>query len=266
MIVDSHCHLDPRYFQDDLDDVLQRARAAGVGRFLTIGTMITEFPAVRAVAERHPDVVCSVGIHPHEAAHQPETSAEDLVRLAAHPKVVGIGEAGLDYHYDRSPRDRQRAVFRTHVEAACEAGLPLIVHSREADEDTIAIMAEGAAGGLQGVMHCFSGTSYLAEKALELGFLISFSGILTFKKADELRAIAREVPEDRLLVETDAPYLAPIPNRGKRNEPGYIVHTVQALAEIRRKTAAELADATTANFHRLFAKARQALRPAPVDA
>jgi TatD DNase family protein len=255
MIVDSHCHLEFKDFQADLDGVMERARVAGVGRFLTIGTKITAFPEVRAVAERYPDVLCSVGIHPHEAAHQPETSVEDLVRLAAHPKVVGIGEAGLDYHYDHSPCERQRAVFRTHVKAACEAGLPLIVHSREADEDTIAVIREGASSGLTGVMHCFSGTPYLAEKAVDLGFYVSFSGILTFKKAEELRVIAGSVPEDRLLVETDAPYLAPIPNRGKRNEPAYIVHTLQTLAEVRGRTAGEMAATTTANFHRLFAKA-----------
>ncbi len=255
MIVDSHCHLDFKDFQEDLDSVLERARAAGVGRFLTIATTMSGFAGVRAVAERYADVVCSVGVHPHEVAHQPETSAADLVRLCRHPKVVGIGESGLDYHYDHSPRERQRKVFQTHVEAACEAGLPLIVHSREADADTVAILGEGAGRGLAGVMHCFSGTPYLAEKSVELGLHISFSGILTFKTAEGLRAIARAVPEDRLLVETDAPYLAPVPNRGRRNEPAYIVHTLEMLAALRGRTAREMADITTANFYRLFRKA-----------
>lgn len=259
MIVDSHCHLEFKDFQGDLDGVVERARAAGIGRFLTIGTKITAFAGVRAIAERFPDVFCSVGIHPHEAAHQPETSAADLVALASHPRVVGIGEAGLDYHYDHSPRDRQRDVFRTHIDAARQSGLPLIVHSREADADTIALLAEGAGkGGLSGVMHCFSGTRFLAEEAVKLGFCVSFSGILTFKKAEELRAIAADLPEDRLLVETDAPYLAPIPMRGKRNEPSYIVHTLAALAKLRGRTMAEMAEITTANFERLFAKARPA--------
>lgn len=257
MIVDSHCHLEFKDFQDDVNEVLERGRQAGVGRFLTIGTKLTEFAQVRAIAEANADVFCSVGIHPHEAAHQPDTAADDLAALAAHPRVVGIGEAGLDYHYDHSPRERQREVFRTHIEAARKSGLPLIVHSREADEDTVALLAEGAGkGGLTGVMHCFSGTPFLAKEALKLGLYISFSGILTFKKADELRAIAAAVPEDRLLVETDAPYLAPVPLRGRRNEPSYIVHTLAVLAKLRGKTPAEMAAITTANFERLFAKAR----------
>ncbi|MBX6322748.1 MAG: TatD family hydrolase [Rhodospirillaceae bacterium] len=262
MIVDSHCHLDFKDFEADLDIVMERARAAGIGLCVTIGTTRTGFDRVRAVADRYADVLCSVGIHPHEAAHQPETAVEDLLDLARHPKVVGIGEAGLDYHYDHSPRDRQRALFRTHVQAACEAGLPLIVHSREADADTVAILAEAAGRGLTGVMHCFSGTPYLAERALEFGLYISFSGILTFKNAEGLRAIAREVPEDRLLVETDAPYLAPVPNRGKRNEPAYIVHTLETLAELKGRSAAEMAALTTANFRRLFTKADARLQAA----
>jgi TatD DNase family protein len=256
MIVDSHCHLDFKDFKGDIDGVVERGRAVGIGRFLTISTTITGFPQVLAIAESYPDIVCSVGIHPHEAAHQPDTSTADLVALARHPKVVGIGETGLDYHYDHSPRDRQRKVFRDHIAAACEAGLPLIVHSREADEDTVALLAEGArAGALKGVMHCFSGTRYLAEKAQDLGFHISLSGILTFKKSEELRAIAADIAEDRLLVETDAPYLAPIPQRGKRNEPSYIVHTLEVLAQLHGRSPAEMAAVTTANFQRLFIKA-----------
>jgi len=257
MLVDSHCHLDfPDFAEEGVETVLARARAAGVGTFVTICTRITEFPTVLAIAERYPDVYCSVGIHPHEAAHQPETTADRLIELAAHPKVIGFGETGLDYHYDHSPRDRQRAVFRTHIEAARRAGLPLIVHSRAADEDTAALVAEGAVDGqLKGLIHCFSSTDYLADKSLESGFLLSFSGIVTFKKAEELRAIAKRLPADRLLVETDAPYLAPIPHRGRRNEPAFVVHTASLLAEQRGEKLADLERATTENFFRLFAKA-----------
>ena len=256
MLVDSHCHLDFPEFADELDRVVVRAAAAGVGTMVTICTKVSEFAAVRAIAERYDNVYCSVGIHPHEAAHEPATNAARLVELANHPKVVGIGETGLDYHYDRSPRDRQKAVFREHIRAARETGLPLIVHSRAADEDTVALLAEGvAAGPLTGVMHCFSSTRYLAEKTLKLGFYISLSGIVTFKSADELRAIARDVPADRLLVETDAPYLAPVPHRGKRNEPAFVAETAAAVAGLRGVEPPEFARATTENFFRLFAKA-----------
>ena len=257
MLVDSHCHLDFREYVDDLDAVLARAAAAGVGTMVTICTKVSEFAWVRAIAERYDNVHCSVGIHPHEAAQEPATSAARLIELANHPKVVGIGETGLDYHYDRSPRDRQKAVFREHIRAAREAGLPLIVHSRAADGDTVALLAEGvAAGPLSGVMHCFSSTRYLAEKTLELGFYISLSGIVTFKNADELRAIARDLPADRLLVETDAPYLAPVPHRGKRNEPALVADTAAAVAGLRGVPLPEFAQATTENFFRLFVKAR----------
>lgn len=257
MLVDSHCHLDFPEFADELDRVVARAAAADVGVLVTICTKVSEFERVRAIAERYDNVYCSVGIHPHEAAQEPATSAARLVELANHPRVVGIGETGLDYHYDRSPRDRQKAVFREHIRAAREAGLPLIVHSRAADEDTVALLAEGvAAGPLSGVMHCFSSTRYLAEKTLKLGFYISLSGIVTFKSADELRAIARDVPADRLLVETDAPYLAPVPHRGKRNEPALVADTAAAVAGLRGVSLPEFAQATTENFFRLFAKAR----------
>ncbi|MGE0719268.1 MAG: TatD family hydrolase [Alphaproteobacteria bacterium] len=260
MLVDSHCHLDFPDFEPERAAVLARARAAGVGTMLTIGTKISEFPRVRAIAEAEPDVWCSVGIHPHEAASEPDTGVEALRALADHPKVVAIGECGLDYYYDHSPRDRQADVFRTHAAAARMAALPLIVHSRDADEDTAAVLAAESDGGrLQGVLHCFSSGRGLAEAAVALGFYISFSGILTFKKADELRAIARDLPLDRLLVETDAPFLAPIPHRGKRNEPAFVAHTAACLAELRGLGMAEIAAVTTENFFRLFGRA---VRPA----
>jgi TatD DNase family protein len=256
MLIDSHCHLDFDAFGPELDAVVERARRAGVGGFLTICTRLTEFERVRGIAERFDDVWCSVGIHPHEAASEPETSAARLVELTRHPKVIGIGEAGLDYYYEHSPRDRQRDVFRQHIAAARGAGLPLIVHSREADEETVAMLEEGAAaGGLTGVIHCFSSTAYLAERALALGFYISLSGIVTFRNAETLRHIAKTIPADRLLVETDAPYLAPVPHRGKRNEPAFVAHTAAFLAGLRGVEPARLAAESTANFHRLFAKA-----------
>jgi TatD DNase family protein len=255
-LVDSHCHLDFADFGAELDAVVERAGAAGVATMVTICTRLTEFERVRAIAERYPNVWCSVGIHPHEAASEPETAAARLVELARHPRVVGIGETGLDYHYDHSPRERQREVFRAHIEAARLAGLPLIVHSRNADADTVELLRAGAAaGGLTGVIHCFSSTELLAQGALALGFYISLSGILTFRNAEELRRIAREIPDDRLLVETDAPYLAPVPHRGKRNEPAFVTHTAACLAALRGQEPAALVAQTTVNFHRLFAKA-----------
>lgn len=257
MLVDSHCHLDFPEFAPELDAVVARARAAGVGGMVTIGTKLTEFERVLAVADRFADVWCSVGIHPHEAANEPDTDAARIAELARHPKVVGIGETGLDYHYDRSPRDRQREVFRRHIEAARLSGLPIIVHSREAEEDTAALLEEGAAaGGLTGLIHCFTSTSLLAERALALGFCISFSGIVTFRNAEDLRAVARDVPGDRLLVETDSPYLAPVPQRGKRNEPAFVAHTAAFLANLRGESMDALAARTTDNFRRLFPKAK----------
>lgn len=257
MLVDSHCHLDFPEFAPELDEVVARARAAGVGGMVTICTRLTEFERVLAVADRFDDVWCSVGIHPHEAANEPDAQAAEIVALARHAKVVGIGETGLDYHYDRSPRDRQRELFRRHIEASRLSGLPIIVHSRNAEEDTAALLEEGAAqGGLTGLIHCFTSTRLLAERALALGFCISFSGIVTFRNAEDLRAIAREIPEDRLLVETDFPYLAPIPHRGKRNEPAFVAHTAAFLAGLRGESVEALAARTTANFRRLFPKAK----------
>jgi TatD DNase family protein len=257
MLVDSHCHLDFPEFAPELDAVVARARAAGVGGMVTIGTKLTEFERVLAVADRFADVWCSVGIHPHEAGNEPDTDAARIAELARHPKVVGIGETGLDYHYERSPRDRQREVFRRHIEAARLSGLPIIVHSREAEEDTAALLEEGAAaGGLTGLIHCFTSTSLLAKRALALGFCISFSGIVTFRNAEDLRAVARDVPGDRLLVETDSPYLAPVPQRGKRNEPAFVAHTAAFLASLRGESMDALAARTTENFRRLFPKAK----------
>ena len=256
MLVDSHCHLDFPDFGDDLDGVLARAAQAGVGTLQTICTRVTQFDAVRGLAEAHERVWCSVGIHPHHVAEEPEVSADHLVRMADHPKVIGIGETGLDFHYDNSPRPQQEASFRQHIAAARETGLPLIVHTRSADNDTCRILREEAGkGAFPGVIHCFSAGRAVAETALEIGLYVSFSGILTFKNAEEVRAVACDVPVDRLLVETDAPYLAPIPHRGRRNEPAHVVHTAARLAELKGLDDAELAQATTANFFRLFSKA-----------
>ena len=256
MLVDSHCHLDFPDFAPERDAVLARARAAGIGHFLTIGTGLSRFAGVRAVAESAPDIHCTVGVHPHDAAAEPLDGPERLIAEGAHPKVVGFGETGLDYYYNHSPREAQIANFRAHIEAAREAKLPLVVHTRDAEDDTIAILAEEQKrGAVAGVIHCFTGTARLAAAALELGFHISVSGIATFKKSDELRATLKDVRLDRLLVETDAPYLAPQPKRGKRNEPAFVVHTAEMLAELKGVSFATLADATTANFFRLFAKA-----------
>jgi TatD DNase family protein len=258
MLVDSHCHLDFADFAAERDEVVARARAAGIGTMLTIGTRLDEFPAVEAIAEADPDIWCSVGAHPHEAADHAAMTAAELAALAAHPRVVGIGETGLDYHYDHSPRDVQARVFRTHIRAARASGLPLIIHAREADDDIARILREEAAP--PGVMHCFSSGRGLAEAALDLGFYISISGIVTFKNADDLRSIVRDVPLERLLVETDAPYLAPVPYRGRRNEPAYVATTAAAVAALKGIAPEEFARATTDNFFRLFAKASRPLR------
>lgn len=257
-LVDSHCHLDFPDFAGEMENVLARAAENGVGHLVTICTKVTEFDKVLGIAMAHPQMSCTVGIHPHEAAHEPAVDVARLVELAKHPKVVGIGEAGLDYFYDQSPRERQKEVFRTHIEASRKSGLPLIVHSREADEDTVTLLQEGAAkGGLTGVIHCFTSTQYLADEALKLGFYISLSGIVTFKNAEALRQVAKSVPLDRLLVETDSPYLAPVPKRGKRNEPAFVKHTAEFVAQMLGMSLEDLAARTTANFHRLFAKAAQ---------
>ncbi|MBV8776354.1 MAG: TatD family hydrolase [Alphaproteobacteria bacterium] len=253
MLVDSHCHLDFPDFVPERDAVIARAFAAGIGTMLTICTRLDQFAVVQAIAASDPRIWCSVGAHPHEAADHADLLAARLVELTADPRVVGIGETGLDFHYDLSPRDVQQRVFRAHIAASKATGLPLIVHTREADAETAAILAAEAPP--PGVLHCFTGGRALAERALDLGFYISTSGIVTFRNADELRAIVRDIPLDRLLVETDAPYLAPVPYRGKRNEPAYVAATAAYVADLKSLSPDELAAVTTANFFRLFAKA-----------
>ena len=254
MLVDSHCHLDFPDLAAELAAIIARARSAGVETMLTISTRLDEFPGVRTIAEAHEEVWCSVGAHPHEAKDHAELAPEELIALAAHPKVVGIGETGLDFHYDLSPRDIQERVFRTHIAAAHATGLPLVIHAREADREVARILEEERPP--PGVMHCFSSGRALAETALAVGFYISISGIVTFRNAEDLRAIVRDVPLDRLLVETDAPYLAPVPYRGKRNEPAFVAATAAAVAQLKGLEPEALATATSANFYRLFGKAR----------
>src|SRR5690625_3966464 len=256
MFVDSHCHLDYLERQgEDLAEVVARARRAGVGRLVTISTKLSEFDTILSIAERFDDVFCSAGVHPHEAGEEGQESPERLLTLAEHPKVVGIGETGLDYFYEHSPREAQQRSFRAHIEAARQSGLPLIVHAREADEDTIAILREEyARGAFPGVIHCFTAGPALAEAALSIGFFISLAGVVTFKKAEELRTTVQQVPLDRLLLETDSPYLAPVPMRGKRNEPAYVVHTAERLAELKDVSVEELAEATSRNFFQIFSK------------
>lgn len=264
MLVDHHCHLDFPDFAADLDGVVARARAVGVGAMVTISTRIRRFDQVLAVAERYDDVYCSVGTHPHNAHEELDFKPADIVRLAEHPKVVAIGEAGLDYHYKHSTPEAQAEGFRNHIAAARETGLPLEIHTREADDDTIRILEDEHANGgpFPAILHCYTGGKALALRAVELGLYVSFSGVITFKKTEALREIASLVPLDRILVETDAPFLAPVPYRGKTNEPAYVAHTAATVAEVRGITADVLAKATTDNFFRLFKKAK---RPAAKD-
>jgi TatD DNase family protein len=255
MLVDSHCHLDFPDFSTELDQVVERAGEAGVGIMVTISTHLDRFPGVLAIAERFSTVYASVGVHPHEADTHQDTAASRLIELARHPKVVGIGETGLDYYYEHSERQAQQKSFRQHIEAARVTGLPLIVHTRDADADTIAILRdEWERGPYPGLIHCFSGGPELAKAALDLGLYISISGIATFKKADELRETIRAVPIDRVLVETDAPYLAPVPYRGKRNEPAFVSETAARMADLFGLPPDQFARTTTDNFHRLFNK------------
>jgi len=255
MIVDSHCHLDyPDFAAEGVGEIVKRAQAAGVGRFLTICTEIAKFPQVLAVAEQFPFMNCTVGTHPHHAQDEINVTAEQIVALAKNPKVAGIGETGLDYYYEHSPPPEQQKIFTEHIEAALETDLPLIIHTRDADDDTIRLMRDVGKTKARGVMHCFSGGKDLADKALDLGFYISFSGIITFKKADELREVVKHVPIERILVETDSPYLAPMPHRGKRNEPAFVVHTAQMVAELKGMELAAVAKQTTENFFRLFSR------------
>jgi TatD DNase family protein len=255
MLVDSHCHLDFPDFSAELDAVVARARAAGIGRIVTISTRVKKHPQVIAIAEQFPEVFCSVGTHPHNAHEELDIDAGALVALTKHPKIVAIGEAGLDYHYDNSPRDKQEQGFRQHVAAARETGLPLVIHSRDCDADMARILREESGkGAFPAVLHCFTGGRELAFTAIELGHYVSFTGILTFKRSDDLRAIAAALPGDRILVETDAPYLAPLPYRGKRNEPAYVAETAKVLADVRSVPADDIARQTTENFFRLFKK------------
>ncbi|RUV41049.1 MAG: TatD family deoxyribonuclease [Mesorhizobium sp.] len=255
MLVDSHCHLDFPDFAEERAAIVARALAAGIGRMVTISTRVKRFQQILEIAEDFSEVYCSVGTHPHNAAEELDVTAEELVRLSDHPKVVAIGEAGLDYFYDRAPREAQAQGFRTHIAAARRTGLPLVIHSRDADGDMAAILEEETGkGAFPFILHCFSSGRRLAEVGVALGGYVSFSGILTFKNSTELRAIAADVPRERLLVETDAPYLAPIPHRGKRNEPAYVANTAKVLAETIGVSEAEIADITTENVFRLFAK------------
>ena len=263
MLVDSHCHLDFPDLADEVDAVVARARAADIARMVTISTRVARHAGVLALAERFPDVYCSVGTHPHHADEELDITAADLIDRARHPKVVAIGEAGLDYHYERAPRPAQEQGFRTHIEAARESGLPLVIHSREADAETARILEEETGqGAFPAVLHCFTGGPELARRAIALGLFISFTGILTFKNSAALRAIAAELPSDRILVETDAPYLAPSPFRGKRNEPAHVVEVAKVLAETRGVSFEEIARQTTDNFFALF---RKVPRPASVN-
>lgn len=255
MLVDSHCHLDFPDFAEELDAVVQRARDAGVGRMVTICTRVRQFEQVRAVAERFDDIYCSVGTHPHNADEELDVTPQQLIDLAQHPKVVALGEAGLDYHYDKSPRAAQAEGFRNHITAARETGLPLVIHARSADDDMMAILREEhRAGAFRAILHCFSSTPALAHCGIELGLTVSFSGILTFKNSPEIRDIAAAMPKDRVLVETDAPYLAPVPHRGRRNEPAYVADTARVLADVWQMDEESVWQQTTENFFNLFSK------------
>jgi TatD DNase family protein len=256
MLIDSHCHLD-YYTPAELPDVLVRAATAGVGEMVTIGTSLAQSATLPAMIAAFRNLWCTIGVHPHHAAEAPIPTPEMLAEMAAHPRVIGIGESGLDYFYDRSPRDVQAENFRAHIRGARLAGVPLCIHARDADDDIALILKQerDSGGEFDFLLHCFSSGRGLAEAALEMGGYVSFSGILTFPRSAELRAIAADVPLDRLLVETDAPYLAPVPYRGKRNEPAWVAHTARVLAEVRGITPEALADLTTGNFRKLFRKA-----------
>jgi TatD DNase family protein len=255
MLIDSHCHLDFPDFSGDLDAIMARAVAADVARVVTISTRVRRLGELLAIAERFPSVYCSVGTHPHHADEEDGISPQELAELTKHPKVVALGEAGLDYFYDNGSPDAQARGFRAHIAAARATGLPLVIHTRDADEDCGRILEEEMAkGGFRAVLHCYTGGRELAMKAVGLGLSISFTGILTFKKSDALRDLAAELPPDRIMVETDAPYLAPGKFRGKRNEPAYVVEVARVLAEARGVSLEEISRQTTENFFRLFSK------------
>lgn len=256
MLIDSHCHLNYKGLIEDQANVLDRARASGIGLMLNIATRESEWDDVLATAIREPDVWATVGIHPHEADEHPHIDTAKLVDRAAHPRVVGIGETGLDYYYDHSDRERQQGSFRSHIVASRETGLPLIVHTRDAEEDTLAIMRdEMGKGAYTGVIHCFTASGAFADAAMDLGFYISISGIVTFKSAKDLQETAARLPLDRLLVETDSPFLAPVPHRGRPCEPAFVADTARFLANLRGERLEDLAAATSANFRALFTKA-----------
>jgi TatD DNase family protein len=255
MLIDSHCHLDFEALANDIDGVLARAAAVGVSGMVTISTYVEKFSTYAAIAERYPNVWCSVGTHPHHADEELHIQVDDLVRLSAHPRCVAIGEAGLDYFYDNAPREAQATGLRRHIAASRITGLPLVIHSRQCDDDMAAILTEESGqGAFPFVLHCFTAGVGLARTALDLGGYISFSGIITFKNAEEIREVAKFVPADRYLVETDAPYLAPIPHRGQSNEPSFVRHTAEKLADVRDISLEQLGRETTANFARLFSK------------
>ncbi len=257
LLVDSHCHLDFPDFADEEASIVQRALDAGVQHCLTICTHVTKFAQVRAVAQRYQHIFCTVGIHPHNVEDEPETSAQTLIEMTHDPKVIGIGETGLDFFYDHSPREQQETSFREHIAASRITGLPIVIHSRDAEDKTIEILRdEMGKGPFPGVMHCFSSHARLADAALDLGLYISFSGIVTFKKADDLRKVVTSTPLERILVETDAPYLAPVPKRGQRNEPSFVTHTAAKVAELKGMRLEDIASITTDNFFTLFSKAK----------
>ena len=261
LVVDSHCHLDYEGLTECLPEVLANAEAAGVGLMVSIGTRVKKFDRLLRIAEDNANVFCTVGTHPHHAHEELDVSVAELVELANHPKVVGIGEAGLDYHYDFSPRAAQAQGFRIHIAAARESGLPLVIHAREADADVASILEdEMKQGFFKPVLHCFTSSMELARRGLAIGAYVSFSGILTYKSAENLRVVAAEVPVDRLLVETDSPYLAPVPYRGKSNEPAFVMKTLEQLAAVKGVTPDVMAKATNDNFFRLFSKVPKASR------
>lgn len=255
LVVDSHCHLDFEGMEENLPGVLARAEEAGVGLMVSISSRVRRFSNLTRIAEENANVFCTVGTHPHNAHEEPEVTAAELVQLAQHTKCVGIGEVGLDYHYDLSPRAAQEAGFRTHIEAARQSGLPLVIHSREAEDDTMAVLQqEMARGTFVPLLHCFTSHRRLADCAVELGGYVSFSGILTYKSAEDIRETAAALPLDRIIVETDSPYLAPVPYRGKSNEPAFVVKTLETLAKVRGLPVDKMAEITSDNFFRLFSK------------
>jgi TatD DNase family protein len=255
-LIDSHCHLNYEGLAERQSEVLENARERGVAGFLNISTRQREWGDIIAVAERESDVWASVGVHPHEADAHPDLGAAALVEGSDHPRVIAIGECGLDYYYDKSDRQAQRERFQAHIDAARQTGLPLVVHTRDAEEDTAEILSQAVReGGVTGVLHCFTGSAELAKKALDFGFFISLSGIVTFKNAQDLQHTARKLPLDRMLVETDSPFLAPVPHRGQKCEPAFVADTASFVAELRGEDPNALAEATTANFFKLFKKA-----------